>query len=324
MESYLYARFPQAMLAAFDALETTAATLEERRSRLRAPARVAELCYFLLGLPYSLLSRDERRRLVCHLLAALETFRPGDPFCESGRNRLWGDDEVLALVSVASPALGVHERCARHLRAALYALAEFVHIGIPQYGHEVHGPYLCSRRRCLLVRSYYDLTSNDISPPFARSAVPTLHLVTQYDCPPEALRFDLTNHLDFSAEPAGERFVALASGDRATAAIGDIASHLSYVARIVCDYVQTAKSLSRRDWLLLHLRARHGVLRPLFGANPSGGFPDADQLAAIDGPPPWKLFAPEFSEAQAIVERCISAIGNLDAETTSEPNHPTT
>jgi hypothetical protein len=83
--------------------------------------------------------------------------------CQNGANLLLEEHELAALVAAQEPTVQPEERVGlAHLRGTLLSLAEIIHIGIPQYGREVHGPYPVGRDQFMIVRDYYDLIMPEV------------------------------------------------------------------------------------------------------------------------------------------------------------------
>lgn len=259
-ESSLYPRFIRRMLDTFDPVVRRGGNQELARL-LRTPSRVAELCYFLLGVSESGLDVPERLRLATHLTSALRQFRPEDPLCRSGLNRL---QECACVISADEIGGGstAGPSDSRALSAALLLLVEFLHVGIPQYGREVHGPYTLRDDTYVMVRSHVDLRMAEIWSATGQLDYDDIHVVELCRGNSDHIRFDLTNHsaaLPSSTWSQGSLVYGVVNGSWSEIAHAE--ALLESILAVMDDLRDETRLYGDDDWLVRHLEARHWCLR---------------------------------------------------------------
>lgn len=268
-ERSLYPRFLRRMLTAFDAVASQSGT-HSVAAHLRTPTRVAELCYLLIGVSESDLIAAERLRLATHLSTSLSHLRPRDPLCRSGHNLLnnvapiW-DYEAEFGARAPIPAFMWAEP--KTVNAALLMLAEFLNVGIPQYGREIHGPYPLTNGTYVLVRAHIDLRLPEVWPDTADFPWDEVHVVERRTGSGASIRFDLTNHsigAPLSLPPVETRIVGVRGGDRI--AVEDSRALLRSTLLVLDRLRRTTRSFGAEMWLRKHLEVRHRCLRSLWTA----------------------------------------------------------
>jgi hypothetical protein len=284
-EASLYPFFIRRLLTGFDAVAHRDGT-EHVADLLRTPGRAAEFAYLLLGVRESNLDVSERRRLAAYLAYALRDLRPDDPLCRHGKNRLLPADRIRKAVSGSNEVGPRDLGDVRRLRAALLSLAEFLHVGIPQYGREVHGPYELSGLGHAIVWSHLDLRMEAVWASSAQLAVDEVHVIEVYESGADCVRFDLTNHvvvLPRRAEPRFARVYGVNSG--ACSPIHDVEALLADVLTAIDRLEQAAKTFTRADWLRRHLEARHWCIRSCAQRARLPWRPTHSEYAVLDEPP---------------------------------------
>jgi hypothetical protein len=263
-EADLYPCFLHDLIDAFDAMRNVGGTDHDIASCLQSPSRIVELCYFLLGASRSGLKIEARRSLAVTLATALACTRPVDPLCRHGANLILGGTEAVDLgtlqVSVPQPG-----RALAQLRAALLSLAELLHVGIPQYGREIHGPYQLNPSSFMIVRDYFDFQMPEVWPPTADFPVNRIRLVEVYGGTPEVVRFDISNHM--TAQTRFQDLVAsytvqvqAGAGPWSTA---DADTLTGTVLALHDEVLSSAVRYSQSDWRRQHHRARYHYLTPM-------------------------------------------------------------
>lgn len=268
-EADLYPDFLCALLAACDALQASGATENDLARRFRTPTRIVELSYFLLGARHSGLDLAARRRLAVHLATALSCARPADPLCQTGANRLLAQPDVARLASAQRPAVTPAKRLLMaRLRAALLSLAEIIHVGIPQYGREVHGPYPVAQDQFMIVHEFLDFSLPEVWPATGTFPIESVRIAETYHGPHALVTFDISNHMT-TPIPLRDRLAGTAIEIRPKGAKGGgiqaagggelLAEVLALHSRLASD----SQGFSRSEWLRQHRRSRYHYLKPL-------------------------------------------------------------
>lgn len=264
-ESYLYRHFMRKLLVILDTLIEQGKSWCSIATLFRTPSRVTEFCYLFLGVRFSDLDSAERLRLASHLIHVLSCLRPEDTFCEQGTNRLVDKNKIDSVVSDQSVLKTSRKRgVLSRLVAALFSMSEFVHVGIPQYGREVHGPYKVDSEHFVLIRSYFDLRLVKIWPFLESFLFDEIEIVQTYAGTPNLVRFDLTNHMTSSValhERLKKAVVRVKSQGRVEL-VSDWDHLLEGILNTTDEYFRLCKGFKRSDWLCKHLEARHLYLKP--------------------------------------------------------------
>jgi hypothetical protein len=263
-ESYLYSHFIRQLLVILDALLEQGTSWHKIAALFRTPSRVVELCYLLLGIRFSGLGDVERMRLANHLVQALHCLRPYDTFCEQHTNRLLGEDDVHSLVLGQVVFTTSRERRAlSRLSAMLFSMSEFVHIGIPQYGREIHGPYNIDSEHFVIVRSHFDLRLVELWPFLKSFPFDEVEIIETYRGRPDLVRFDLTNHMT-SLIPLHNHLEKAAVHAKSSAGV-ELVSNWERLLEVILstadECFRFSESFKRNDWLRKHLEARHLYLK---------------------------------------------------------------
>lgn len=295
-ESFLYCRFLPRLLAAFDGLVYKGYTPRRIADLLLTPTRITELGYLLLGVRYSALRSDERRRLASHLVRILFAARPEDPLCCEGTNRpasaTWEVSEWPA--SLWDP---VDRTTTARLSSTMLALAELDHVGVPQYGRELQGPYQIDHGHFVLVK-YHSEMGQRIWPFMEGFPDEPIWIIERYEGPETLVALDLTNHLMVS-EPLAPRLRGAAVVTRgASSAVTSVDPRhlLSEVKERLQQGIARTSEYKREDWLLKHLQARHTVLTPLeSAAGMSVGPSDAEVEYLCTRPQAYRELQPVLS-----------------------------
>jgi len=265
-EADLYPHFLHDMLSALDGMKETGAADQEIAACLRTPSRIVELSYFLLGASQSGLEIGDRRRLAGTLAAALARARPIDPLCERGASPLLNHAEVAELADAhESSARPDREMSLTQLRGALLSLAEILHVGIPQYGREVHGPYALSTSLFMIVRDYFDFRMPEVWPSTAKFSADRIRISEIYSGAPTIVHFDISNHITAQVRlqellRSQAIHVLAADGTERTESADTLAD------TVLAEHTQllnTTAEYSRDEWLRQHRRARYHYLAPL-------------------------------------------------------------
>jgi len=265
-EAELYPDFIRNLLSALDGMKQAGADDREIAKYLESPTRIVELSYFLLGATQSGLEISDRRRLAGTLATTLAFARPIDTFCERGVNLLLDHAEVDSLAgAIADSARTNQIPSLARLRGALLSLMEILHVGIPQYGREVHGPYAVSPDLFMIVRDYFDFQMPEVLPSTADFPVKRIRISEVYSGTPAMVQFDISNHLTTRVrlQELLERFAihvveTNGTGHRESVDIlaETVLAELTRLLNITAEY-------TRWEWFRQHRRARYHYLTPL-------------------------------------------------------------
>lgn len=264
-ESYLYKYFLRRLLTVIDSLLNRPIAWPDIAALFYMPSRVVEFCYLFLGLRFSGLGPSERIRLAAHLIKVLSCLRPYDTFCEDGVNRLADQDHVASLTREQRVLKSSDERrLVSRISAALFSMCEFIHVGIPQYGRELHGPYVVEPGRFTLFRLHYDLRLSELWLPLEQFPFDEIEIVETYRGTPNMAQLDLTNHLTLSAglHARFEKVVIRGRWNGTVRAIENWEWLLKVIVGTLDTCLKSAGSFTRVDWLRKHLEARCLYLKP--------------------------------------------------------------
>jgi hypothetical protein len=317
-ESYCYRHYLEWLLSVLDgaAARTTRMGFAEL---FRTPTRPAELSYMLLGLNESGLALGERQRLARYLVDAMTELRPADPLCRRGANDIHASSLAAKALSGPSMLVSATEHSAmRRLNAALLLLSEFVHVGIPQYGREVHGPYRTDADNHTVVRSHFDMQVPEVWADAVAFNFDEVHVLETFHRSAHEPRFDLMNN-PISEVPETTR---VAFGIRAYA--GDAPCDVSSVEALLGEVINAARRLrevtsrfTRADWLRRHLETRHWYLKQHADLAEVSWRPSELEYAHLRDPPPAETVRSLVTADEgALREHLLRSLG-VEPETSS-------
>lgn len=266
-EAYLFRHFLENLLAAIDAMRRQGAGYGEIAQRLKTPSRIAELGYLLIGARYASLQTAERQRLACHLVSCLAAIRPHDPFCDELGNcplvyRITKDESIAAV-----GVLNDHEATSR-LSGALLTLCEVLHIGVPQYGREIMGPYRIKNGRAFVVKRHFDLINTSLWRCTQSFPWRAIEVADVYASPGPTLQFDLTNHVAPGDERPPRRIGAVVTVERVDGDVTELGIEEAFETTqgLLSAALEECSDYREQDWLRAHVAARYDVILPLFAA----------------------------------------------------------
>jgi hypothetical protein len=307
-ESYLYRYFLHRLLRVLDSLLDQSISWPDIAALFCRPSRIVEYCYLFLGFRFSDLDIPERIRLASHLIEVLSILRPDDTFCAGGTNRLI-DQEQVDLLALEQRVLERQEqrRLVSCISAALFSICELIHVGIPQYGREGHGPYRTEPGRFMLIRSHYDLRLSELWPPLDKFPFDEIEIAETYKGTSNMVRFDLTNHLNASAEIQDglEKVVIRGRFNGAVSVVENWQWLLKTILDTLEECLKSCHSFTRLDWLRKHLEARSIYLKPHCALILQSYRPAQQEYDHLNDPPPYfaieKTLSSPFDEVFALL-----------------------
>jgi hypothetical protein len=299
-ERDLYAKefFPKELYETVKELVEKELNDEEIARLFKNPSRLAHFLYPLVVFPIENLKPEETAWVIEKIIDYISVFRKGDIFCRDGRNIIWSESEVkdrlneFKLVDIKEQK---NKRAVGRLDTLLFSLEEMIHMGIPAYAHEYHGPYFLNGK-LIIVKEHYDLKPVEIWPfihEFPFSNITTVEIFKG-----GKVRFDFFDHIEtsFSLPEEIEAYGIIIDGNK----ISDL-SVIDDLSRQCLEMInkcnELIKEFNKKDWLRKGMELYSYYLKP------------AKEVLGKDWRPPSSAFSLLEENSEKLFKKFIKKRG---------------